>query len=209
MTARLPEPAAFYRERVPTHFNLSFEASERAAAAGDAAAQRALAGMRTVNATIRIQVEEDATYDLTIEAGRMSCHEGAHREPFMTLRHGLACFAGLVRESGDSVLGFLGALAGLQGDMKLTSQRVQNLRALSGCLRFELTGEQGFELTADFGASPPLATPTCCIRLDRDTYHALLRAEISAQDAFLGGRIEAEGDMQMLMRLALAVLSPE
>jgi len=209
MNDRSIEAERFYRERVPSQFNRTFEAEERAARAGDETAQRLLAGMRTVNATIRVRVEGDGIYHLNVEGGRMSCDEADRHPPFLQLSHDLDSFAGLARESGDSVLGFLGALAGMQGDMKLTSQRVQNLRALSGSLRFDLTGSGGFSLTAGFGPAPLPATPSCSIRIDADSYHAMRRGELAPQDAFLGGRIEVEGDMQMAMQLALAALSPE
>ena len=117
--------------------------------------------------------------------------------------------ATLERESGDSVLGFLGALAGMQEDMKLTSNRIQNLHGLDGSLRFELRGSAPLVLTAHFGEGPAPDEPSCSISVDSDAYAELRSGALPPQDAFMSGKIQVEGDMQMAMQLALAALSPE
>jgi putative sterol carrier protein len=139
----------------------------------------------------------------------MTAGDDPAHPPFMTLIHGLDDFVVLERESGDSILGFLGALAGMQEDMKLTSQRIQNLHGLDGSLRFSLTGENAFSLTAHFGESPVPESPSCSITVDGAAYQELRSGALPPQDAFLSGKIQVEGDMQMAMQLALAALSPE
>ena len=206
----------FYTERVPAQFNRTF-AEQETLAGGDEAAARLLAGMRSVNATIGILVrgeDADRSYFLNIEAGRMKAGDAPSHSPFMTLEHDVASLATLQRESGDSVLGFLGALAGMQEDMKLTSQRIQNLCGLAGALAFELTGTDPLSVTAHFGAEPTAGAsgpeaPACSIRIDAGAYADLRSGALAPQDAFMGGQIEVEGDMQMAMQLALAALSPE
>ena len=47
------------------------------------------------------------------------------------------------------------------------------------------------------------------ISLDAATYGELERGELAAQDAFLTGRVEVKGDMQMAIQLALAALAPD
>jgi putative sterol carrier protein len=205
------DPRTFYTERVPAQFNRTLEAQE-GLAAEDAAAARLLAGMRSVKATIGIVVrgQSDAsTFHLNIAEGQMQAGEQPSHEPFMTLVHDLPSLATLQRESGDSVLGFLGALAGMQEDMKLTSQRIQNLNGLAGSLAFELTGGDPLTMTAVFGGGPVPDEPTCTIRIDAAAYADLRSGALPPQDAFMGGQIQVEGDMQMAMQLALAVLSPE
>ena len=216
MSAPEIDPQRFYTERVPAQFNRTF-AEQESRAEQDEAAARLLAGMRSVNATIGIVVrtdEGDQTYNLNIEAGRMTAGDAASHPPFMTLLHDIASLATLQRESGDSVLGFLGALAGLQEDMKLTSQRIQNLSGLAGSLAFELTGTDPLSVTACFGEEPAgghadVGEPTCSIRIDAGAYAELRSGALAPQDAFMGGQIEVQGDMQMAMQLALAALSPE
>ena len=131
------------------------------------------------------------------------------RVPFLILGHSLADFPEIRRECGDSLLGFLGSLAGLAEEMRLTSQRVRSLRELHGSLVFERVGRNGFALFASFGIESPQSEPRTTIRLDDAVYDALRKGEVDPQDAFLDGRIEIEGDMEMAIGLALAALSPD
>lgn len=203
------ETARFYRERVPAQFNRTFDAQQALADAGDAGAARVLEGMRTVHATIEVEVEGDATYHLNVEAGRMQAGDANAHAPFMKMKHDLESFAVLERESGDSVLSFLGGLAGMSEDMRLTSQRIQNLRGIQGCLRFELTGEKAFSVLVHFGDAAMPETPDCHISIEGSSYDRLRSGELGPQDAFLGGQIQVEGDMTIGMQVALAALSPE
>ena len=203
------DPGVFYRERVPAQFNRTFAEQQARAESGDADAARVLDGMRTVNATIEVEVDGDATYHLNVEAGHMSAGDANAHTPFMRMRHDLASFAVLERESGDSVLSFLGGLAGMTEDMRLTSQRIQNLHGVQGSLLFELTGDKAFSVLVHFGDSPPPSTPDCHIAVDGASYDQLRSGELGPQDAFLGGQIQVEGDMTIGMQVALAALSPE
>jgi hypothetical protein len=200
---------AFYRERVPAQFNRTFDEQNDRAASGDADAARVLNAMRTVNATIQVDVAGGGSYHLNIEKGVMSAGDVNAHPPFMTMRHDLESFAVLERESGDSVLSFLGGLAGQAEAMRLTSQRIQNLAGLQGALLFELTGTNAFKVLVHFGDGPIPDTPDCHIAIDGDSYDQLRSGELGPQDAFLGGQIEVEGDMTMGMQVALAALSPE
>jgi putative sterol carrier protein len=205
-------PSIFYQERVPAQFNRTLAEQESAATEGDEAAGRLLEGMHSVNASIVVVVRDgdgEQQFHLNVESGRMSASESATVAPFMTLSHDLATFAVLERESGDSILGFLGALAGMQDDMKLTSQRIQNLHGLAGSLRFELTGDQAMVLIVHFGDGPMPEEATCSIRISGDAYGQLRSGELAPMDAFMNGAIEVEGDMQMAMQMALAAMSPE
>lgn len=211
MTADPRSFYTFYTERIPAQFNAALEAQQELAAGGGDAHVRALEGMKGVDATLRIVVEGGGgqTFHLNVEGGRMSAGESAARPPIMTLVHDLAAFEVLERESGDSALGFLGGLAGLAGEMKLTAGRIENLKGLSGTLRFELTGDGGFRLLTHFGEDPIPDEPSCSISIEREAYDQLRSGDLNPQDAFLGGQIKVEGDVQMAMQLALAALSPD
>ena len=139
----------------------------------------------------------------------MTAGDEPSHPPFLTLAHDGATFEVLERESGDSVLGFLGGLAGLDAELKLTAQRMENLSGLEGTLCFELTGEQGFELLAHFGAGPVAVEPKCRLEIAREAYEQLRSGELAPQDAFMSGAIVATGDMQMAMQLALAAMTPD
>ena len=73
----------------------------------------------------------------------------------------------------------------------------------------ELKGESGFRVDTHFGSDPLPDEPHCTIRVDDDIYRELRSGSIPAQEAFMSGKIEIEGDMQMAMELALAALSPD
>jgi len=203
------DPDVFYRERVPAQFNRTFEEQKARAESGDADAARLLNSMRTVNATIEIDVEGGSSYHLNVEKGRMSAGDENAQPPFMTMRHDIDSFAVLERESGDSVLSFLGGLAGMSEEMRLTSQRIQNLMGVQGAMLFELTGKNAFKVLVHFGDGPVPDEPACHIAIDGDSYDQLRSGELGPQDAFLGGQIQVEGDMTMGMQVALAALSPE
>lgn len=207
------DPRDFYTRRVPAQWNRTLEQQESAAASGDEGARRVLEGMQAVDATILVQVRADGEpeqrFALDVAAGRMSAADTPAQPPFMTLAHDLATFEVLERESGDSVLGFLGGLAGLEESMKLTAGRMANLAGLAGTLRFALTGEGGFELLVHFGEGEVAPEPRCSLSVDREAYDKLRSGEMNPQEAFMNQQIQIVGDMQMAMQLALAAMSPD
>ncbi|MEE8164323.1 MAG: SCP2 sterol-binding domain-containing protein, partial [Myxococcota bacterium] len=118
-------------------------------------------------------------------------------------------FPNLRRECDTSILGFLGVMAGLEAEMKLTSQRVRSLRALQGSLRFEIEGPDGFVLVASFGVDPPEPEPRTEIRLSSEIFEALRGGVLDAQEAFLDERIAVIGDLELAIGMALAAASPD
>ena len=60
-----------------------------------------------------------------------------------------------------------------------------------------------------FGAGEPAAEPATAIAVDRDAYAELRSGRLNPQDAFLTGRIQVEGDLQLAMQLALAAVGPD
>jgi hypothetical protein len=205
------EQSAFYRERVPEQFNRTLE-NQQASARHDSAAAQMLEEMEAVRASIVVQVDDGVAMHRSafdIEGGRMRSVERPARTPFLILGHRLDDFTNIRRECGDSLLGFLGALAGLGDEMRLTSQRIRSLRDLHGSLVFERVGSRGFALFASLGLDTPEPDPRTIIRVDEATYTELRRGKLDPQDAFLEGRIEIEGDMEMAIGLALAASSPD
>ncbi len=168
--------------------------------------------MEAVRTTIVVQVEDGDvlhSHVFDVERGRLRCVDTPGHVPFMILGHRHGDFTAIRRECGDSLLGFLGGLAGLGDEMRLTSQRVRSLRELRGSLVFERIGEGGFQLYASFGIATPEPEPRATIRLDEAIYASLRAGDIDPQDAFMDGRIAIEGDMEMAIGLALAALSPD
>ncbi len=207
MESGLPDPKTFYTERLPAQFERALREQERAVEA----AQRVLDGMQAVNATLAVEVsgEGGGRFYLNIEAGRLSPGDAPAREPVMTLCQERPDFDRLVQDAGDSALGFLGGLSGLAGEIRLTSQRLEALAGLSGSLRFEVSGEQGFALLTCFGPGPRPEEPTTTITIDPEVYASLKSGVLDAQSAFMSGKIEVKGDMQLAMQLALAAMAPD
>ena len=207
----LEEQHVFYRVRVPEQFNRTLE-SQRAAARNDDAAARVLDEMEAVRTAIVVQVDSgDALHRhvFEIDRGEMQCVDKPACDPFLILGHALEDFSNIRRECGDSLLGFLGGLAGLGDEMRLTAQRVRSLLELHGSLVFERIGPDGFVLFASFGIEKPAPEPRTTIRLDEEIYRQLRNGDLDPQDAFLDGQIAIEGDMEMAVGLALAALSSD
>ncbi len=207
MSDGLPSPTEYYRERLPGQFNRMLADQEQAVED----AQRVLASMRAVTATIRVEVRGDGggTFFLNVEGGRMQPAEAPTREPFLTLIQDRTAYERVVEEAGDSALGMLGGLSGLAGEMKLTQGRIENLAGVTGCLAFTVSGERGFTLLTHFGADPVPEQPDTTITVNESGYADLRAGRIDPQQAFMGGTIKVEGDMQLAMQLALAALSPD
>jgi hypothetical protein len=206
MSGGVPEPRAFYCERIPAQFN---RALDDQAALGEPG-RRVYDGMRAVSATIRVDVEGKGggTFYLNIREGRMSSDSRGEHAPFLTLIQDRGAFERIARESGDSAMALLGGLSGLANEMKLTRSRVDALSELDGSVLFEVTGEGGFALRTHFGASPP-GTPVTTIRVDDAAYRELRAGTLDPQSAFMSQRIVVEGDMRVAMQLALAAIAPD
>jgi hypothetical protein len=201
------EPRTFFLETLPAQWNAALREQERAAES----AVRLLEGMRGVSATIRVEIQGEGggAFFLNVEKGVLRAGDAPEHPPLLTLVQERASFERLAAEVGDSALGFLGALTGLAQEMRLTRARVELLAGLSGCVRFELRGPDGFALLTQFGAGPLPAAPTTSIGVDRDAYRALRAGRLNPQEAFLSGQIQVEGDLQLAMQLALAALAPD
>lgn len=207
----LEEQHAFYVDRVPEQFNRTLAKQREAAGASEEQA-RILGEMEVVRTSIIVQIHTVDTlvrHTFDIDRGEMRAVESPSNIPFLILGHALDDFPNLRRECGDSLLGFLGGLAGLGDDMLLTSQRVRSLRELDGSLVLERVGAGGFALFAHFGDGVIGAAPRSTIRLGSEIYAQIRAGEIDVQDAFLTGRIEIDGDEGMAINLALAALSPD
>jgi hypothetical protein len=203
-------PRAFYTKTVPTQWNDTL-ASQATAAIDDEAARRLLDDMRAVSLTVRVDVEgtDGGTFFLNVLEGTMASEEAPAATPLLTVLQDRRAFERIAAEAGDSALGLLGGLSGLAGDFKLTRSRLDNLRGISGCLAFEVTGEEGFGFRIHFGSEPVPSSPDAAIRVGAEVYRDLRAGRLDPQNAFMSGQLDVSGDLQMAMQLALAALSPE
>jgi hypothetical protein len=174
-------------------------------------AQRVLDGMRSVDVTIRYEVrgEGGGTFFLNVEGGTMTAADAPLHQPFMTCVQERDSFDRLAREAGESALAMLGGLSGMGGGMKLTRSRLDNLAGVAGCLRFEVTGPDGFAILTHFGNGPLPEKPDATLTVTPDAYRELRDGKLDPQAAFMSGKIKVDGNMQLAMQLALAALSPD
>jgi hypothetical protein len=205
--AEVPEPRAYFVELLPGQFERALRAQERAVEA----AQRVLDGMRAVKATLAVVVrgEGGGTFYLNVEGGRLTPGTSAAHPVVLTLVQERGDYDRLIRDAGDSALGFLGGLSGLAGEMRLTQGRLDTLAGVSGTLLFQVKGPEGFSILTHFGGGPGKEQPDTQIRVDPDVYAELRAGRLDAQNAFMGGKIEIEGDMQLAMQVALAAMAPD
>jgi hypothetical protein len=202
-----PDPKTFFSERFPAQLNRSLAEQEQSVAT----AQRALDGMRAVDATIRFVVHGGGggTFYVNLAQGRSQASDAPAHAPFLTIALEREHYEPLWREAGDNVLGFLGGISGMGTPVKLTKTRVAQIAEVGGTLLFELTGDGGFQLLARLGDGEPALPADTSIRVDTEAFRELRAGKLEPQEAFLAGRIAIEGDMQRAMQLALAVLSPD
>lgn len=207
VAAEVPEPKAYFTELLPGQFERALRAQERAVEA----AQRVLDGMRAVRTTLAVNVrgEGGGTFYLNIDGGRLTPGTSAAHPVALTLVQELRDYERLIRDAGDSALGFLGGLSGLAGEMRLTQARLDVLSGVSGTLLFQVKGPDGFSILTHFGGGPGKEKPDTEIRVDPDVYAELRAGRLEAQNAFMGGKIEVAGDMQLAMQVALAAMAPD
>lgn len=203
----MTDPRTFYTRTIPEQFNAALDAQ---AERGEEA-RELYEGMRAVTATICIEVtgEGGGTFILNIEAGRVKPGKVALQSPFLTMRQDRASFDALVAEVGESALALLGGLTGLTGGMHLTQGRVDDLAGLGGSVGLAVEGAGGFRIVSQFGTGPMPPEPAATIRIDIEDYRKLRSGEISAPSAFMEGKIEVDGDMQLAMQLALSAVAPD
>ena len=203
----MTDSRTFYTRTIPEQFNAALDAQERRGEAG----LELYGGLRAVTATIRVEVtgEGGGTFFLNIDRGRMQPGETAARPPFLTMQQDRASFDALVAQVGESAMALLGGLSGLTGGMHLTQGRVDNLAGLDGTIGLVVEGEGGFQIVSHFGAGPMAREPAATIRIDAEVYGKLRSGEVSAPSAFMEGKINVDGDLQLAMQLALSAVAPD
>ncbi len=207
MSDERPSPTSYFTEQLPTQFDRALREQKAAVET----AQRVLDGMRGVTTTLVVRVtgEGGGTFHLNVDAGHLTPGDAPAHPVLLTLQQDRADFDRLIADAGDSALGFLGGLTGLAGEMKLTRMRIETLAGVAGTLLFAVRGDDGFSLLTHFGEGEPNDPPDTAIHVDPAVYAELRAGRLDAQNAFMGGQLEVEGDMQLAMQVALAAMAPD
>ena len=58
-------------------------------------------------------------------------------------------------------------------------------------------------------SEPAKETPDTTIRVHPEVYAELRAGKLDAQNAFMGGKLQVEGDLQLAMQVALAAMAPD
>jgi hypothetical protein len=202
-----PDPHAFYTVRIPAQFNRALAEQRGAGETG----RRVYDGMRAVDATIRVQVEGEGggTFHLNIDDGHMSSGTEPLHPPFLTLLLRRDAFDHIALGAGDSAMALFGGLEQLTGDIRLTRSRIQSLSDVNGLIRLEVTGRQGFVLSAHFGVKPIPDEPDTKVQLDESVYRDLQSGQLDAQTAFMKHQIVVEGNLRIAMKVAMATIASD
>ena len=81
-------------------------------------------------------------------------------------------------------------------------EKAANADALGGSIKFAFNGGEGCVLIdAENNVSTDDADADCTINIDKDVFDAILTGDENPIGAFMGGKMNVEGDMSLAMKL--------
>jgi hypothetical protein len=93
-------------------------------------------------------------------------------------------------------------------DFVLTPARLDALRAVEGTMRIEVTGQRPWGVVLHFGA-PPIPAVTTKVAIGDEAFAQLLAGALDLQGAFMGGKLALDGNVEVPMKMAMAIMTPE
>jgi len=194
--------AEYFEKRVPQAWN------ERLAAQAARGAEGAelLAKMRATKLALEVEVGADGRFHLLVERGEMRAAPRAHPDPALTLGLTKADCARLEASVGPSPMALLGGVGG-NPDFALTPARVVALREIEGTMRIEVTGAQAWGVVLHFGA-PPIPAATTTVSIADAEFAQLLSGALDLQGAFMTGKLQLGGNVEVPMKMAMAIMTP-
>jgi len=194
--------ADYFEKRVPTAWNERIAAQ----AARGAAGADLLAKMRGAEFALEVEVGADGRFHLLVEHGEMRAAPRAHPDPMVTLGLSEVDCARLEASVGPSPLALLGGVGG-DPDFVLTPSRVAALREIEGTMRIEVTGAQVWGVVLHFGP-PPVPAATTTVSIADAEFAQLLSGALDLQGAFMTGKLQLGGNVEVPMKMAMAIMTP-
>ena len=195
--------AEYFEKRVPQAWNERLAA--QAARGADGA--ELLAKMRATDLALEVEVGPSSRFHLLVEGGEMRAAPRAHPDPMITLGLGEADCERLEATVGPSPMALLGGVGG-NPDFALTPARVAALREIEGTMRLEVTGAQPWGVLLHFGA-PPIPEATTTVSIADAEFAQLISGALDLQGAFMTGKLQLGGNVEVPMKMAMAIMSPE
>jgi hypothetical protein len=199
----MADAASYFEKRVPEAWNRRLE---QQVARGPAGAEL-LAKMRAADFGLEVEMNGGERFHLRVENGRMSAVSTANLKPLVSLGLSEADRVRLEATVGASPMSLLGGVAG-NADFVLTPSRVAMLSEVTGTMRLEVTGERAFGVVLHFGA-PPIPAATTTVSVPDEEFAKLIAGSLDLQGAFMTGKLQLGGDVEVPMKMAMAIMSPE
>lgn len=195
--------ASYFEKRVPEAWNQRLQAQ---VARGPDGAEL-LAKMRAADFALEIEVENGERFHLRVDGGTMRASAAPDSKPIVTLALGEADCKKLEDSVGASPMSLLGGVGG-NPDFVLTPARLDALREIRGTMRIEVTGETPWGVLLHFGA-PPVPAPTTTVAIGDEAFAELIAGSLDLQGAFMTAKLQLAGDVEVPMKMAMAIMTPE
>jgi len=194
--------ADYFERRVPAAWNERLLAQTGLGAEG----AELLAKMRAAEFALEVEVGSGAHFHLLVEHGEMRSTASAHARPLLTLRLSETDCARLEASVGPSPMTLLGGVGG-DPDFVLTPARVAALLEIEGTMQIEVTGVESWGVCLHFGA-PPIPAATTTVSIADAVFAQLLCGDLDLQGAFMTGKLQLGGNVEVPMKMAMAIMSP-
>jgi putative sterol carrier protein len=195
--------ASYFEKRVPEAWNQRLESQVARGAEGAAL----LAKMRAADFALEIAIDGGERFHLRVESGAMSAAPSADPKPVVTLGLSPDDCRRLEESVGASPMSLLGGVAG-NPDFVLTPARLDALREIEGTMRIEVTGERPWGVVLHFGG-PPIPAPTTTVAIGEEAFAELIGGSLDLQGAFMTGKLNLGGNVEVPMKMAMAIMTPE
>ncbi len=196
-------PDEYFEKRVPEAWNRRLQQQRDHGADG----QDLLAKMRAADFALEVIVPAAGSYHLEVRDGEMRALDAARPDVLLSLSMSPSDCIKLEASVGASPMALLGGVGGMP-DFVLTPDRIAVMREIEGTMRVQVTGDDAWGVIIHFG-SPPVPDPRTTVSIPQEEFTKLIAGEMDLQGAFMTGKLEMEGDVEVPMKMAMAVMAPE